>query len=366
MLSLTVPVSATDNSVSGTPEEKDENITNTALIGTDEILKLNDKICSMVDKYVSHFYDHESRAHALHDLMFGSDKMALKYDNQSKTAAETIESGSGNCISLTNAFIAMSRYSGLNVGYLHVEIPYEWQREADIYYQFRHISAWVQVSPGKYLAIEYEWMGDFDSVKTRHLTDDQGFGTFYSNRGLELLMKNDIEAAMKYLLRAVELDPGNSNNWTNLGVAYRRLNQMDKAEFTYQQALSKNKEDMSAINNLVILYQMTGRTKLAEQYDKTLENYLKKNPYYMIKLANQEIVNGNYSKALKWAQKAIKKNGEEHEFYYVAAKIYAYLGDAKEAKLNLELAEKYAYKSLKKNRYTKKLELLRNMQKAVN
>jgi Flp pilus assembly protein TadD len=343
------------------------NRTSTALIETDEILKLNTTMRRMVDLYVKPIHDKERRAQALYDLMFGSDKFALEYDNShTKTAAETIESGSGDCVSLANAFIAMGRYADLDVSYLHVKVPDNWQRESDLYYQFKHISAAVRISLHEYLGIEYEWMGGINSVRTRSLTDEQGFSAFYSNRGVELLMQDDTDAAMAHLLRAIEINPDNSNNWTNLGVAYRRLNQLDKAEHAYQQALRRNKSNLSALNNLAILYQMTGKTKDAEKYSKKLEHYRRKNPYYMIELSKQEIENGNYSKALRWAKKAIKKHGKEHEFYFVAAKAYAYLGDTDEAMVNLELAEKYAHQSRNKDRYSRKLELLRDMRKSEN
>ena len=351
---------------SSSPDEG-VNHTRTTLIETDEILQLNEKMRMMVDLYVKPINDKERRAQALYDLVFGSDKLALTYDNSyTKTAVETVESGSGNCISLANAFIAMGRYADLDVGYLHVDVPDDWQRESDLYYQFRHISATVRISSRGYLGIEFDWMGGINSVRSRSLTDEQGFSAFYSNRGVELLMQDDTDAAMVHLLRAIELYPDNSNNWSNLGVAYRRLNLLDKAEDAYQQALHKNKSDLSALNNLVILYQMTGKTKNAEKYSKKLERYRRKNPYYMIELSKQEIEDGHYSNALRWAKKAIKKHSDEHEFYFVAARAYAYLGDTDEAMQNLELAEKYAHQSRNRNQYSRKLELLRNMRKADN
>jgi Flp pilus assembly protein TadD len=350
----------------GFPDE-DVNRASAALIETDEILKMNAGMRRMVDLHVKPIKDMERRAQALYDFMFGSDQLALEYDNShTKTAAETIESGSGNCVSIANAFIAMGRYAGLDVHYLHVDVPDDWQRESDLYYQFRHISAAVRISSSEYLGIEFDWMGGIDSVRTDSLTDEQGFSAFYSNRGVELLMQDDTNAAIAHFLRAIEMNSDNSNNWSNLGVAYRRLNQLDKAEYAYQQALRKNKSDLSALNNLAILYQMTGKAKEAEKYNEKLERYRRKNPYYMIELSKQEIEKGNYSKALRWAKKAIKKHSKEHEFYFVAAKAYAYLGDTDEAMLNLELAEKHAHQSRNENPYTRKLELLRDMQKPKN
>ena len=366
VLLLTASTPGLGYTAPGSPDEVND-ITGTALIKTDEILKLNAKMRSMVDQYIKPIGGTERRAQALYDLMFEPDKLALKYDNSyTKTAAETVESGSGNCISLASAFIAMGRYAGLDVKYLHFEIPEVWQRETDFYYQYKHISAAVRISSDEYLGIDFELMSNIDHVRKRELTDEQGFGAFYCNRGVELLMQGHTDTAMAYLLRAIDIDPDNSNNWSNLGVAYRRLNQLDKAEYAYKQALHKNKSDLSALNNLAILYQMTGKTRIAQKYRKRLERYLRRNPYYMIKLAKQEIEKGNYSKALKWAKKAIKKNDSEQEFYYVAARAYAYLGDRDKAIHNLELAEKYAHQSQNKNQYSRKLELLRDMKKSGN
>jgi Flp pilus assembly protein TadD len=365
-LFLTVSLFSLDYTALGS---SDEGVTRTSitLVETDEILELNERMRNMVDLYVKPISDKERRAQTLYDFMFGADKLALKYDNShTKTAAETIESGSGNCVSIANAFIAMGRYADLDVSYLHVDVPDDWQRESDLYYQFRHISAAFRNPSNEHLGIEFEWMGGINSLRTRLLTDEQGFSAFYSNRGIELLMQDDTDAAMAHLLRAIDIYPENSNNWTNLGVLYRRLNQLDKAEYAYQQALRRNKSDLSALNNLAILYQMTGKTKNAEKYSKKLERYRRKNPYYMIELSKQEIENKNYSKALKWAKKAIKKHSGEHEFYFVAAKAYAYLGDTDKAMENLKLAEEYAHQSRNRNQYSRKLERLRDMRKSAN
>ena len=285
---------------SSNTQDEGVNSDNATLIETEEILKLNPTMRRMVDLHVKPIKDKEWRAQALYDLMFGSDKLALEYDSShTKTAAETVESGSGNCISIANAFIAMGRYADLDVGYLHVNVPDDWQRESDLYYQFRHISAAVRIPSNEYLGIEFDWMGGINSAKTRLLTDEQGFSAFYSNRGVEYLMQDDKDAAMAHLLRAIEIDPDSSSNWTNLGVAYRRLNQLDKAEWAYQHALRRKRSDLSALNNLAILYQITGKKKDAEKYSKKLEKYRRKNPYYMIELSKQEIEKGDYSKALK-------------------------------------------------------------------
>lgn len=346
------------------PVEKPPQL-DTNVIDTDQILALNTTMRSMVDLFAKPISNKERRAQAVYDIMFGADKFALEYNgNHTKTAIETVEGGGGDCVSLANTFIALARYADLKANYLDVRVPENWQRELDIYYLLKHISAVVEVGYSDYLGIEYEWMGPIAFARPRIVSDQEAFGSFYSNRGIELLIQDKYEAAMAYLKRSIEVDPGNSNNWSNLGVAYRRLNQLDQAEKAYLKALSKDKSDLTALNNLAILYQMTGKSKLADKYDKKLERYRRKNPYYLIKAAKNELEAGDYAKALKLAKKAIKKNDTEHEFYFVAAKAYAHLGHTKDAMESLKKAEKYALEARNKDLYSKKLEMLRNLRKS--
>ncbi|MBN1378280.1 MAG: tetratricopeptide repeat protein [Gammaproteobacteria bacterium] len=334
------------------------------LINAEEILALNSRMRSMVDLFVKPVSNRERRAQEVYKLMFDKDKFALYYDNSyTKTAIETIESGSGNCVSLASVFVAMARYAGLEANYLDVEVPDNWQRESDVLYQLKHISASAKVAARTYLGIEYEWLGSIGTVKPRTLSDEQAFGTYYANRGIELLMQDNMDAAMLHLNRAIELDPENSNNWSNLGVAFRRLNKLDAAEHAYLQALKKDKSDLTALNNLAILYQITGKSELADKYNAKLERYHRKNPYYLIRLAKKEIEAGDYSKALKFTKSAIRKYDEEHEFYFIAAKIYAHMGDTEKAMENLKNAEKYALSARNRDLYSRKLKLLSAQQK---
>jgi Flp pilus assembly protein TadD len=254
--------------------------------------------------------------------------------------------------------VAMARYAGLEANYLDVEVPENWQRESDVYFQLKHISASVKVARGEYLGIEYQSMGRISKAKTQRIDDREAFAAFYSNLGIELLLQEKMDAAIAYLKYATELDPDSANNWSNLGVAYRRVNRLDQAEEAYLQALKKDKADLTTLNNLAILYQMTGQQKLSDKYANKLERYHLQNPYYLIKRAQDEMQTGNYKQALKYANKAIAKYGDEHEFHFVAAQIYAHQGDMKKAVEYLKNAEKYSLSVTSQNLYRRKLELL--------
>jgi Flp pilus assembly protein TadD len=341
----------------------------TEILDVEDILALNTTMRSMLDLFVKPIRSKEYRAQALYDLMFGADKFALKYDNsltKTKTAIETIESGSGNCVSISNAFIAMARYVNLQANYLDVQVPRVWERESDVYYQMKHVSATVRIDPREYLGIEYRWMGTIRSAKKRIIDDDEAFAAFFSNRGIEMLAQSRMDESIAYLRRSIELNPDNANNWSNLGVAYRRLDRLDEAEQAYLQALKRDKADLTALNNLAILYHKTGKGNLAEKYGKKLERYRMQNPYYVIDLAKARMKAGDYKQALKYARKAIGKYDDEDEFYFVAAQIYAQMGDIEKARENLENAERYALTAMSRDTYSRKLDLMAKARTAAN
>jgi Flp pilus assembly protein TadD len=333
------------------------------IIEADAILALDTAMRSMLDTFVKPITNKERRAEAVYDLMFGADKFNLKYDAslaKTKTAVETVETGSGNCLSLSNVFIAMARYADLEANYLDVEVPTKWQRESDVYYQIKHVSASVKVRAGEYLGIEYKRIGSINNPvnKTRIIEDSKAYAAFFSNRGVESLMQGNTDMAIAYLKRSVELDRDNPDNWSNLGAAYWRMQQPDEAERAYLQAVKKRKADPMALNNLAILYRMTGREELAYKYTKRLQNYRMQNPYYLIDQAKKEMNTGNYAQALKYAKRAIHKHRDEHEFYFVAAQIYTHQGNTQKAMEYLKNAEKYALSTVNRDSYARKLELL--------
>jgi Flp pilus assembly protein TadD len=334
----------------------------TDIIPMDEILALNANIRGMLDTLVKPLASKEQRARAIHDLMFDEDKFALKYDGgHTKTAIETIESGSGNCVSLSIVFVAMARYADLKAYFLDVDVPKTWQRESDVYFQFKHVSSVAKVWMNDYLGIEYRSMGRLSAANLRKIDDQAAFAAFYSNLGIELLMQEKMDAAIEYLKYSTELDP-DSANWSNLGIAYRYANRLDEAEEAYLRALKENKADLTALNNLAILYEMTGQKKLSDKYTEKLERYHLQNPYYLIKLAKTEMNVGNYAKALKHAEKAINKYRDEPEFHFVVAQIYAHQGDTQRAAKYLRNAEKFASYSSERDLYSRKLELLGQIQ----
>ena len=234
------------------------------VIDQSQILALNQEIKSLVDLFVKPIHSKELRARALLDLMFNENKMGLKYYFfGTKSAAETVESGTGNCLSLANTYIALARYAGLNAHYLSVHIPNNWLEINEYFYLTKHTTAALKLSFSKTATVEFTGIIYGLNEHGKYISDNRGFAEYYSNIGVEYLRENNLEAAVQNLEYSIKVDKTYSNAWSNLGIVYRRLNKLHDAEIAYKIALSIDKKNLSALNNLAALYTLSGNTKFA-------------------------------------------------------------------------------------------------------
>jgi tetratricopeptide (TPR) repeat protein len=73
---------------------------------------------------------------------------------------------------------------------------------------------------------------------------------FLYNLGMSLSDRGEMEEAIQMLERLVENEPGSSNGWTALGVAYARNGQHDKVEDAFRRALEIDPANPHALRNL--------------------------------------------------------------------------------------------------------------------
>ena len=88
----------------------------------------------------------------------------------------------------------------------------------------------------------------------RQMTDERpDIAIGYTNLGLLLLKKNQLDLAQTSLEKAITLDPSDAVAYNHLGVTLRNKGQFKQAEAAYKQALSIRKDYANAHLNLGIL-----------------------------------------------------------------------------------------------------------------
>ena len=90
-------------------------------------------------------------------------------------------------------------------------------------------------------------------------------------RALVLLQRDDLEGGTALLEQVTERAPELTAPYIDLGVAYGRMGEHDKAEKRLQAALTRAPNHPAALNEMGIVYRHTGRFDLArESYERAL------------------------------------------------------------------------------------------------
>ncbi|MFC1838643.1 transglutaminase domain-containing protein [Thermodesulfobacteriota bacterium] len=350
-----------------------------------DILKINHEIKSLLDEKVVKIKNLDKRFNALIKIIVQKVNYdAIKDRFGVKTAQETFDTKTGNCLSFSNLFVAMARYSGFKTNFQEIPTLPNWTREKETLFMTKHIGTSVDIPARLNPVIQINIKGgligvDVDSGSDRfyftpiyldpmeprlnpnffrQITDDRAFAQFYNNIGSQRLAEGKDAEAFRYFVKAIKTDPELSYTWSNLGVVYRRNMQLDASEAAYLQGLavirsSRDISVMTIMNNLVNLYEIKGDTEKATFYENQVASFREKHPYYKYIAARTEFLDENYEMSIKRYKDAIRLKDDEHLFYYGLARAYQKTGNIEKAKKNIDKAIQYSWSNEKRIYYEK-------------
>jgi Flp pilus assembly protein TadD len=310
-------------------------------IPTDEksVLAIGSDIKSILDTEIRPLKRKTTQVAALHDLLFGTFHLGLKYDNSyTKTAQEVYTSGSGNCLSLAALYVASARYLGLNAKFQMVAIPNQWDRRNSLNMVMGHVNARVDL-PEHDATIEFSNIYtavEIKKFKSRIISDKEAIALYFSNRGGELAAAGQPQHAVNYLAKSIDIYRKNTQAWTNLGVTHKLLGNFAEAENAYINAQKVDGQNISAMNNLYHLYLETQQTQKAMPLAKKIRNHQLKNPYFLADLAQQRFNHGDFIGSINFIKRAIKIQTEESDFYLLLGKALYSAGQHAESELALK------------------------------
>ena len=346
-----------------------------------DILGINQDIKEQLDD-IKNIRDLQKRLQKLTELVTEKVVYDTIYDIYGvKTAQETFDTGTGNCLSFSNLFIAAARYSGLNAWFSEIPtLPY-WTRDGEIIFTTRHIGAYVDIrnilnhviqlenqsnaliwddSVRYYITPALTGVGGLNENPFNHrtITDRRAFAQHYNNLGCKYLADGKREEAFRYFVKAIKTDPELSFAWSNLGALYRKNKQFKAAEKAYFQGLAvvrgpKDASTLTIIGNLANLYTVTGEKEKASLYGARVASFREKNPYYKYEMGKSALSNEDFDKSIGLFKEAISLKEDEHLFYYSLALSYYETGDLKKAMKNISNAIKYSWNKNRKDYYKK-------------
>ena len=234
----------------------------------------------------------------------------LRYEwAASGSAAETFESGAGNCLALSSTFIGLARGIGLDAYYVDATRIPERREEGEIIVSAGHIAVAVPTSGGITLV---DFAGELRPYTSfRHIDDLEALAHLYNNRGYEVIHRAQRrgesvpwEEARRYFDLARQISPDFALAWNNLGIAEGRLGNAEEAERTYRSAIAIDPRLSSPYLNLGNLYLANGKPEAALVDLQAAARLDRRNPFihYLRGLALAQ------SGALADAEKALNRS----------------------------------------------------------
>ncbi len=311
-------------------------------IETVNLLEMSPEMEQFVDLHLAGKSRKSGRAWALAYAVLDPFLLSFDYDPQvTLTAQQAFRERKGNCLTFSNMFIAMAREAGLDAWFREVEIPPEWSSVNDTMLVSIHVNAAVHERGTEYV-VDVSRRKTNDVEKIRRLSDREAEAQFYNNLGVDALIDNDLAQAYAYFSKAIETEKALAYVWSNIGVVFRRNGQNVDAMLAYQTALQIDPQQDVALNNLYTIYEEDGDTEAAAALQARVEKKRRRNPYYLLHLAEVANEEERWSDAIDLLNRAIRMNRGEYRFHYTLAQSQFYAGKTEVAQASLDRAKRLA------------------------
>jgi Flp pilus assembly protein TadD len=329
-----------------------------ALVAPEEVLAVSAEMQAFLNAHVARGVDRVARVRQLAGAIVDESRFGLKYDETTRTAAETFRTRRGNCLSFSNMFVALARSVGLTADFQEVDVPPDWSFKDDAFVLNRHVDVLVDLGKDGEHVVDFN-MADFRTTyDRRRISDARALAHFYNNVAVERMQAGDTTSAFLNFRRATDHDPLFSPAWTNLGILYLRKGHPDYAEAAHLQALKADGGDLVAMSNLADLYERQGDQSRAATYRDRVADHRQRNPYYRFQLAREAFRAQDYDGAISHLKYAVRTRKNEDQFCFLLSISYLKKGDREAARLWLTRAEDVAATDALKRRYSSKIDIL--------
>jgi tetratricopeptide (TPR) repeat protein len=279
------------------------------------------------------------RLDRLQRALFNEETFPFSYENRGTfTAAEAFYRRQGNCLSFTNLFVALGRSLNIPVTTALVTRVRGSEREGDLIVVNTHVIAVLSYGGGFNL-YDFE-RSRFDQPRALLSLDDMWITALYlNNRGAEELRGGRTESSRSFFANAVKLADTFAGAWGNLGVARRRLGDVNGALAAYAQALAIEPGNPTILTNLAAVYRSID--KEAEALAAlSAANMTIASPHVLLVRGDLELAQGNIDGAISLYRSARNRQPALADAWVSMAR--AELSRGRESR-----AERYLKKALK-------------------
>jgi tetratricopeptide (TPR) repeat protein len=232
--------------------------------GSDDVglvcpLKLDSQMKAWVRRVVPKRGLPEARLRGLLNGLLDSNELNIEQvAGPTATAAQAFENRKANCVAFAHLIVALAREAGLQVYFIWTSDVEGYNEKDDLRIAERHLAAGYGPA-SKMTVLDFRGLTGARPGRYQVISDHAAAAICHSNRGVEELLAQKVEAAVAWLEAAVQIDPELDVAWMNLGVGLRRAGNFNAAENAYQRALEINPDLVWARNNLAVLIRFLSR-----------------------------------------------------------------------------------------------------------
>jgi len=309
------------------------------LVPTPDLLGVDGDMKQFVETYTGELYSDRQRMNHLHQSITSSAILNVEYAADAEgVAREVFHRGTANCLSYANLFVALAREAGLHANYQWVKVRPQWSRVGERVAVRLHVNVIVTLRHGEEYIVDIDPLPPSERTGNRVLSDVDAMALYHNNIAMAALARNEIDQAWIQAVRALQLSPKMSLLWVNIGAIYRVAGQHEDAQSSYFTALALNSGDRSAMNNLVVLYNLDGNEEQAKYWSDQVARYRTNNPWYHAWLGDKAGEAGDWSQALMHYSDARRRDPQDGRLQYAVGLIYYQLGDLTEARRYVAMA----------------------------
>jgi Flp pilus assembly protein TadD len=336
-----------------------------ALTPTPDLLAIDQEMREFVQLYTGGVRNSRQRLMMLHRAVTGAATLNVEYDPFAEGGAQDVfYRGSANCLSYANLFVALAREAGLKASYQWLEVRPQWTRMGERVMVRLHVNTLVKLVGGGEYMVDIDPLPSRDIAGTQKMSDADAQALYHSNIAMDALAGEDLEQAWLHGVRALQISPHVPHLWVNLGAIYRMTGQHREAESSYLYALQLDPWDRSAMNNLVVLYQIEGRDEDRDYWEVRVAHYRDGNPYYHAWLGDRAAKEGDWVAALQHYEEAVERLPDDSQLLYTTGLIHYRLDQLQEASTYIKRAIATATLYSDINTYKLQLDMVRRKQLA--
>ena len=336
------------------------------------LFAMSDAMRAYAQKELPALGRHQDPRRALIEALYDRGQLRLMYDSgHTRTAAEAFEARAGNCLSLVIMTASFAQELGLPVSFQAVLTEDLYSRSGGLYLASGHVNLVLgpprtrsvsERSEPDSLTIDFVPGQDMRWQQTRPLQQSTIVAMYLNNRAAELLAQGHSAQAYWYVREALLHEPSYFNAANTLGVIYNWAGQAAAAEQAFRRALDGEPNNVSALSNLVRLLNGQGRQDDAAPLSARLERLQPVPPFQHFNAGRVAMDAGEFASARDHFERELRLQPYQPEVHYWAAQAYWRLGQTRRAERHLKLADENSSSRSEQERYSAKLDWLRNHQ----